>query len=140
MLGPLHLLASGTCHPRERQRLQALAAQVNHPRLMILPGGLSLSQLAAVLRRCRLHIGPDSGVIHLALALGLPTISFFREQPGYLAWVPTGPAHHVLSQPCTCVDHRSPPCERSGRAECLARIVPGEVAALAQRLLVSGNA
>ena len=138
-LGPLHILASGTRHPREQQRLQALVAQVNHPRLQLLPSALSISQLAAVLRRCRLHIGPDSGVIHLATALGVPTISFFREQPGYGAWVPTGPAHHVFSQPCTCVDHRSPRCEPLGHAGCLARIAPGEVAALARRVLASAN-
>ena len=126
----LQVLASGTAKPAERARLQALATAVKDERLRILPESLSIPQLAAVLERCRLHVGPDSGVLHLAMAVGVPTISFFREQPNYTAFLPVGPKHKVISMPCSCVDGREAPCERTGRAECFAKIEPARVAAL----------
>ncbi|MFZ2447040.1 MAG: glycosyltransferase family 9 protein [Syntrophobacteraceae bacterium] len=39
--------------------------------------GLSLVRLAAVLSRCGLYIGSDSGVSHLAAAVGTPTVVIF---------------------------------------------------------------
>ena len=131
----LHVVVSGAARDRERERIQRLAGIVQDARLQRLPEKLSIAQLAAVLKCCRLHIGPDSGVLHLAVALGLPTISFFRAQGGYRAWLPQGPAHEVLSAPCRCVDHHEAPCERLGRAECLARIEPERVAALVRARL-----
>ena len=44
---------------------------VDNARLSVLPPGLPIAELAAVLRRCRLHVGGDSGVLHLAVALGM---------------------------------------------------------------------
>ena len=131
----LPFVASGSAKPRERERLRALAAQVNDSRLHILPENMSIPQLAAVLQRCRLHIGPDSGVLHLAVALGVPTISFFREQGSYQSFMPVGAQHKVLSMPCGCIDGHDAPCERLGRAECFARIEPSRVAALVREQL-----
>ncbi|MDB6019870.1 MAG: hypothetical protein JWR19_4359 [Pedosphaera sp.] len=114
--------------PRERDRLQQFLAIVNDPRLRTLPENLSIMQLAAALTRCRLHFGPDSGGVHLAMALGVPTISFFREQKGYQAWLPLGANQQALTVPCSCIDHGVAPCEASGKAACLARIEPGHIA------------
>jgi ADP-heptose:LPS heptosyltransferase len=124
----LRVMVSAAARERERERLQQLAETVHDARLQVLSEKLSIAQLAGVLKRCRLHIGPDSGVLHLALALGVPTISFFRAHGGYRAWLPRGAAHRVISAPCTCIDHHEAPCERLGRAECLARIQPAQVA------------
>ena len=54
---------------------------VRDARLVCLPG-LNIGQLAALLQRCRLHIGADSGVLHLAAALGISTFTVFRKYPG----------------------------------------------------------
>jgi ADP-heptose:LPS heptosyltransferase len=124
----LKVVATASPSEREQKRLRQLFAAVNDPRLVRLPERLSIAQLAGVLKRCRLHIGPDSGVVHLAMALGVPTLSFFRAHGAYRAWLPRGPAHHVMSAPCNCVDHHEAPCERLGRAECLACIEPNRVA------------
>ena len=67
--------------------------------------------------------------MHLAVALGVPTVSFFRAHGGYRAWLPIGAAHRALTVPCSCVDHHDAPCERLGYAECLARLTPAEVGA-----------
>lgn len=135
----LVIVASTGANARERGRLDSLVALVKDARLRALPGTLTIPQLAAVLKRCRLHIGPDSGVLHLAVALGVPTISFFREQGAYKSFMPIGPRHQVISMPCGCVDHQDAPCERLGRAECFARIEPTRVAALVSQELEAGR-
>jgi ADP-heptose:LPS heptosyltransferase len=126
----LRVLASASGKEREQNRLAELRAALKDAWFDPLPLQLSIAQLAAALRRCRMHVGSDSGVMHLAVALGVPTLSFFREQPGYKSWLPTGAGHRILSTPCPCVDHRRAPCESSGRAECLARLEPAQAAAV----------
>ena len=126
----LVVVASTGARERERQRLKAFAEMVQDSRLKSLSETITIPQLAALLRRCRLHLGPDSGVLHLAFALGLPTVSLFREQGDYKSFMPVGLQHHVISMPCHCVDHRDSPCEKLGQAECFARIEPGRVAGL----------
>ena len=131
----LHVLVSGSPRQRERERLRTLAAEVHDERLHLLPVKLTIAQLAAVLTRCRLHIGPDSGVLHLAVALNVSTVSFFREQGSYKSFMPVGPKHHVISMPCHCIDHHKAPCESLGYSECFAQIEPVRVAAAIRQLL-----
>jgi len=133
----VRVLVSGGKRERELERLKKLSASLEDLRLQLLPQSLSIPQLAGVLTRCRLHIGSDSGVLHLAVALDVPTISFLREQPHYNAFLPAGPRHRVLSMPCSCVDHRDAPCERLNRAECLARIAPSRVADVVREQLAT---
>lgn len=65
--------------PAER----ALAAPVLAalPDAIDLCGALSLPQAAAVLARCALFIGNDSGLMHLAAAAGTPTLGLFGPTP-----------------------------------------------------------
>ncbi len=131
----VRIVLSGSSRKRERERLNALLSQVSDERLQLLPEGLSIPQLAAVLRRCCLHIGSDSGVLHLAFALDVPSVSFLREQPNFGAFKPVGARHQVLSMTCSCVDGPDAPCERMQRAECLARIEPDRVAQVVREQL-----
>lgn len=131
----LAVLATSAANPREQERLGRFTELLNDPRLQVLPGNVSIPQLAALLQRCQLHLGPDSGVLHLAVALGVPTLSFFREQGAFRSFMPTGPLHRVISVPCHCIDHRNAPCEQLGRAECFAQIQPVRVARLVIELL-----
>jgi ADP-heptose:LPS heptosyltransferase len=124
---------------RERERLQQFQAAVNDPRLQLLPASLTIAQLAGALQRCRLHLGPDSGGVHLAMALGVPTLSFFREQKGYKAWLPPGANQQALTAPCACIDHGAAPCEASGQAACLARIEPDQVAKMVCQQFEAGT-
>jgi len=120
------LLATGSPQPREQARLQSLARAVGNERL-ITCSGLSIAELAAVLQRCRLHVGADSGVLHLAVAVGLPTISLFRDYHDASAWTPTGTRHRVFRLPCVCVNQRHQPCANANRAECLAKLEVAQV-------------
>lgn len=136
----LVVLASGAARQREQERLHKFTDLVKDTRLRLLPQNLDIPRLAAILSRCGLHVGPDSGVLHLAVALGVPTVSFFREQGFFRSFMPRGPRHRVISVPCSCVDHRNAPCERLGRAECFAQIQPARVATLVcEALAASGT-
>jgi heptosyltransferase I len=134
------LLATGTSSPREQERLQMLARAVGNERLVTL-SGLSIADLAAVLQRCRLHVGADSGVLHLAVAVGRPTVSLFRDYHDASAWTPTGPAHRVFRAACDCVNQTQQPCAPAQRADCLSRIeVRAVEAAVLENLGASGGA
>ncbi len=58
----------------------------------------NLSRLAAVLSRCRLYIGNDSGITHLAAALGIRTIALFLDTDPRV-WAPRGPRVQLLRRP-----------------------------------------
>jgi len=64
---------------------------------VVLLEGLSLSRLAAFLSECRLFIGSDSGVSHLAALVGIPTVVMFGPtDPGI--WGPRGPNARILKE------------------------------------------
>ena len=122
----LEVLATGAGSERESARLRDLAALVNDSRLKIHAERASVPSLAAILEASELHLGLDSGVLHLAMALGKPTVSLFRESAGRLGWAPRGSGHRVLLRDCPCNASGRLTCA-GGRALCLAKISVGEV-------------
>jgi ADP-heptose:LPS heptosyltransferase len=130
----VRFVATGTDSVRERARLEALLAGAQQAGVQIFPG-LPIARLAAVLARCRLHIGSDSGTMHLALALAKPTIGLFREFPGRAAWTPQGPEHRSFVVDCPCVGQKQPPCLPNKTAVCLQRITPDMVFEVAREQL-----
>lgn len=70
--------------------------------------GASLGQLAAVLRRCQLVVGVDSGVLHLAVAMGTPTVHLYGPVSAatFGPWGEKG-RHLVITSNMPCV-----PCDR----------------------------
>ncbi len=64
---------------------------------------LPLPVLAARLARCRLYVGNDSGVTHLAAATGCPTVALFGESDP-LVWAPRGERVRVVSSGCRGMD------------------------------------
>ncbi|HEY3860988.1 MAG TPA: glycosyltransferase family 9 protein [Verrucomicrobiae bacterium] len=125
--GALHVAASASANPRERERLAALAKGVNHERLITLAAP-TLPQLAAALQRSRLHIGADSGVLHLAMALGTPTFSVLRAHPGMKEWMPVGESHQHFFVPCRCINENRIECLTAGKSSCLGAITATQIA------------
>ena len=101
-----------------------------------LAGSTSLAETAAVLQRSSLLVTGDSGVLHLAVGLDVPTVSLFG--PGIAdKWAPRGEKHIVLNKnlpcsPCTRFGY-TPPCPEGGR--CIQEISVEEVAAAVSVLL-----
>lgn len=78
--------------PEERERLAAVLDRASN-RLVIAPP-LDVIELGQVLQSARFFVGCDSGVLHFAAALEVPTVSlFFRSNPYHYA--PLGPRHRV---------------------------------------------
>lgn len=99
---------------------------------------------AALIARCRLFVGNDSGPMHLAAALGVPTIGLFG--PGRPAnTAPRGRPGTVLAigrgypcAPCRQDFFRECPPAPSGKPFCLEEIGVDEVEQAALRLLHRG--
>lgn len=73
----------------ERERAERLAAQLTHA---VLAPRLPLMEVARVLAGSRAVVGLDSGLTHLAAALGRPTVGIFCDHSPLLTPV-TGPAY-----------------------------------------------
>lgn len=131
------LVASCDGSPRERRRVEVLAAALPAPRLRSLPDRLPLARLAALLNRCALHVGADSGVTHLAMAVGRPTVSAYRDYDGRIEWTPPGPRHRQLIASCRCLREVQAGCASAGRAACLGGLTPAAMLAACQTLLAA---
>ena len=70
---------------------QAMAAPVLAalPDAVDLAGRLSLPEASACLSRCKLFVGNDSGLMHLAAATGAPTLGLFGPSPA-AEYAPSG--------------------------------------------------
>ncbi len=106
------------------------------PDSLDLAGRTSLTEVAAILKKCKLLITADSGLLHLAYGVGTPTVSLFGSGIEK-KWAPRGRRHIVLSEhlgcsPCTKFGY-TPRCKRN--AECLSLISVEKVIASAEKLL-----
>jgi ADP-heptose:LPS heptosyltransferase len=65
-------------------------------------GKLSPRESAAVLEKCKVFVGHDSGPMHLASAVGTPCVAIFsaRNLPGQ--WFPARPGHAVIYHQTDC--------------------------------------
>jgi len=129
----MKIVATGSENPRERARLDAFASALGPDTQAFC--GVSISRLAGLLSRCSLHVGADSGVLHLAMALGLPTISLFRNYPSLRGWLPRGPRHRSFTVDCGCVNRRHPACQKQPVAACLREIRAEAVAKAVHEIL-----
>jgi heptosyltransferase-2 len=109
-----------------------------------LEGKTNLKQLAAILKRCDLFIGADSGVMHLAAAVGTPLVAIFGPS-NHRAWGPwPRDGRHIILRadlpcsPCSYVDHSVGQREGCQAMTCMRMITPQMVLAAAERLL-QGN-
>jgi len=68
------------------------------PRPYSIARGLSLTEVAALLSACGGYLGNDSGITHLAAALGLPTVALFGPS-AVERWAPRGEHVKVLPAP-----------------------------------------
>jgi len=119
---------------REQNRARQLEQLVGNPAsLRVLDRSPSLVELGSILRKAACFAGLDSGVLHLAVALGRPTVSIFRDYAGKSDWAPEGKTHRVLSRPCSCHQDQVDRC--GAEPQCLAAVTPREVAEAMLELL-----
>jgi len=101
-----------------------------------LAGFTSVAGTAAVIAGSKMLVSGDSGVLHIAVGLGIPSVSFFGAGIAK-KWAPQGIKHRVLNRnlpcsPCTLFG-TTPVCTDNVR--CLKEIKAEEVSAAIERLL-----
>ena len=112
------------------------------PSARVAPAAPSPQALGALVRRCRLVVGNDGGVIHVATAVGTPVVAVFGPSNDR-AWGPYPPRdvrHAVIREALTCA-----PCIHRGHdfgtpqgcaaRTCLAILEPASVLAAVERVL-----
>jgi heptosyltransferase-3 len=85
------LIVEGEADAKAAKKLTALLS----PRPVEPVRGLKLVDLAAVMERCALFIGNDSGVTHVAAAVGAPTLALFGPASTRI-WEPRGARARVV--------------------------------------------
>ena len=110
---------------------QSAAAHITVLRLHNLVGQTSLGEAAGLIQRASLVIGVDTGLTHLGIAVGVPTLALFGSTCPYLH---TGTEHaQVLYQALDCSPcRRHPIC--GGRFDCMRAHTVCEVLTAAQQL------
>jgi heptosyltransferase III len=102
------------------------------PAAVILPAILELPLFLAVLNRAKIFISGDTGPLHFAAGLGVPTISFFGPTSP-ARWAPLGAKHQTLARGiCNCDGH-SAVC--TATRHCLAEISPAQVFAALKKAI-----
>ncbi|MEW6659143.1 MAG: glycosyltransferase family 9 protein [Thermodesulfobacteriota bacterium] len=114
--------------------LRGLAAAQDH----LLLANLPLTAVATTLARCRLYLGGDSGLTHLAAAVGVPGVLALFGPTDPRVWAPRGEGVRVLAGPCPqapCAAGREIACQEP---RCLEDLTPNLVLAAAAVLLKGG--
>jgi len=99
----------------------------------LLTGEVAVRELMGYLAVCDLFVGNNSGPLHVAAALGVPTVSVMGPTDP-LRFAPRGPADRVVRRELPCS-----PCQRARcwHHTCLRAIEPEEVAEQAEAALRS---
>jgi heptosyltransferase-2 len=118
---------------RDRAAARPIAAALG-PRCLDLCGRARLLETAAHIARCRAFVGNDSGLMHLAEAVGVPVVALFGPTVREFGYFPALPRSRTVERRLACRPcsrNGSTPCPR-GTGECLGAIrVESVVGALA---------
>lgn len=103
-----------------------------------LVGQTGILTTAAILKRCRALVANDSGLMHLAEAVGIPLVAVFGSTTRELGFFPQQPTSRVLENR----NLRCRPCSHLGKSRCprghflcMRAIAPGQVLATLAEVL-----
>jgi heptosyltransferase-3 len=118
----------------EKAMLEAIQSRLAKPAFS-LSGQLSLKELAALTKASKLFIGVDSAPMHIAAAVGTPTVALFGPS-GDKQWGPWGVPFRVISS----TQHPCRPCGIDGCgggkvSDCLTSLSVDQVLNAAHELL-----
>ena len=108
----------------ERERAQPLCRKGSA--VWNFAGMTTLAELAALLRRSRLHIGVDSAAPHIAAAVGTPTVTLYGPTD-WRDWAPIGDGHKVVVSSLDCVPCFRKGCDGRGTSRCMDELTVDEV-------------
>ncbi|MDQ5984378.1 MAG: Lipopolysaccharide core heptosyltransferase RfaQ [Syntrophus sp. SKADARSKE-3] len=115
------IIGSGSERPMAEAIVRRLPGRVFQ-----VAGETSLDVLAALLSFSRLHMGVDSAAIHIAAAVGTPTVTIYGPSD-WRDWAPVGECHRVVVSDMDCVPCHQKGCRGEGRSLCLEKVSPEDV-------------
>ncbi len=121
---------------KEKALIAAVLGSCKAAAPLDLSGRLSLKELAALTARARLFVGVDSAPMHIAAAMGAPTVALFGPS-GELEWGPWNVAHRVVSADFSCRPCGQDGCGGSKVSECLTTLPVESVLKACEELLAS---
>jgi len=104
---------------REKEEAEAIATCMGEQTKVL--ERYPLKRLAELLKQVDLVIGADTGPVHLAAAVGTPTVSFYRASDGSESG-PRGKRHAIVQAPMECTRCFKTSCDRDD--ECRHSIAP----------------
>ena len=125
------------------EQVRSLASGSRDAPVVSLAGALSARELAALLARALGVVSNDSGPMHLAAALGAPTLGLFGPETPIM-YAPLGREARALYRPTPCSpcinvhENKFASCIY-GRPECLVNITVDEVHGVLRELMVGGG-
>ena len=130
--GGLAVLVFGSA--AERELAESVAAAVGRARIEVrnLAGGTTLRQFVDMAAACRLFLTNDSGAMHMASALGVPTVAVFGATDDTTTG-PAGPLARVVREHAECSPCLLRECPIDHR--CMTRVSPARVVAEARRIM-----
>ncbi len=90
--------------PGDRPAAESIAVRAG-PRAFAFAGATRIGEAAALVSRSKLLVGVDTGLTHMGVALGVPTIALFGSTRPYL--IPLSNLARVMYEPMPCS-----PCKR----------------------------
>jgi len=120
-----------TAGPGEELFAGQVARDVDGTVIML---GLTIPELAELIRGARLYIGNDSGPMHLAAAVGTPTIAVWGSSDSR-RWRPWKVEHRVVQNPFECNPCPGYRCLVADSPLCIESVTVEQVSAAAKELL-----
>jgi heptosyltransferase-3 len=118
--------------PGEGTILEQLRSSASVPVLNL---ALSLPEVTALAARSRVFVGNDSGIAHIAAAVGIPTVVVFGSS-NIAHWRPwTRQAAEVVFEEMPCQPCHGYFCEKFAQPECILRVPVSRVTAAIDRVM-----
>ena len=115
---------------KEHEGAREIAAGIGR-QARVLPK-LTLKGFSALLKKVDLMVGGDTGPVHIAAAVGAPTVSLYRATDGQRN-APRGEQHRVVQSPLSCTKCLRRNCDRDD--ECRLSITAEAVAKSCREVL-----
>ncbi len=119
---------------KERPLCTGMAAELRRRgcTVLSLAGETSLAQFIDLAASCRVFLTNDSGAMHVASALCVPTVAVFGPTD-WVATAPSGPLARIVREPVECAPCMLRDCPIDHR--CMQRVTAGAVARAALELV-----
>jgi ADP-heptose:LPS heptosyltransferase len=127
----LKILLTGS--PREKAMCERITKAVGGDRILNVAGALRLGEAAALIGELDVFVTPDTGPMHIAVTLGIPSVALFAVADPVKSGAAYDNAIHIeIKKPRTCNPCVSKLCKYQ---ECMLQIESSEVAEATLRLL-----